>query len=708
MSDSPAPGFPRVFYLGSDLALAGRMARAGLQEGFGLRVFRSLAGLLLAVGETPVSVLLVVCSDLPPGQSPAALAARIARATGVRPILVLLAAEPVDGDGADRVFEAPLDPVAIAHAVRAGIERIGPGSRRVLLVGDSPLADLAHAGALRDAGVIVGRCGRLDAIAAVAGRLRPSLVLVDLDMDLESGQSVSARLRCAPGCEDLPVVFLSSDADQGAGVSTRRIGGDDYLVKPVSPEVLRQTVLERLSTPSQPTSELAVPGLGVSSRSAPASSPEGRGFRAGGLILSRLHFLQQLEQAVAAGAPAGPGEAILYLEFDAASGAAAPVADDKRARVLSSLVAGLCDPSDRGAWINQGGLAVWLRRRDLDAVIGFAQRIGRAVDGLARREGTGQLPPSVSIGVGPFQPPADNAQTLISRAQAACGQSRASGGNRVSLHQCVMEQPRRAPDTAAPAADDELDATLAPLLRRALEGEGFRLVYQPILPLRKAAHQRYEVLLRLVTSDGAIIPPLAFLPAARRQGLLPDLDRWVLRGAMEQLRRERDSGHPTRFLIHQTAESLESPDWLGWVRDEILRLDLIRQRPVLEFPAQSILAHEERARLIFPELGKLGIEVCLAGVREDPEVLGLVARRPIACVKLGHDLVAKGSARRLKEIVEAHHQRGARVIAAGIETPETVARVWSSGVDYIQGNYIQFPEESPSFDFDDTPLQGMH
>jgi EAL domain-containing protein (putative c-di-GMP-specific phosphodiesterase class I) len=111
--------------------------------------------------------------------------------------------------------------------------------------------------------------------------------------------------------------------------------------------------------------------------------------------------------------------------------------------------------------------------------------------------------------------------------------------------------------------------------------------------------------------------------------------------------------------------------------------------------------------LVFPELGKLGIEVCLARVRDDPEILGLVARRPIACVKLGHDLTAAGSAGGLREIVASYHQRGARVIAAGIENPEAVGRVWSSGVDYIQGNYIQFPEESPSFDFQDTLLESM-
>ena len=118
----------------------------------------------------------------------------------------------------------------------------------------------------------------------------------------------------------------------------------------------------------------------------------------------------------------------------------------------------------------------------------------------------------------------------------------------------------------------------------------------------------------------------------------------------------------------------------------------------------DIVASEEDARLMFPELCRLGIEICLAGVTDSDSILGLIARRPIGSVKLARDLVANASVSRLKALVEGLHQRGARVIAAGIEDPQTIGRVWSSGVDYIQGNFIQFPEDSLSFRFDETAL----
>jgi EAL domain-containing protein (putative c-di-GMP-specific phosphodiesterase class I) len=192
---------------------------------------------------------------------------------------------------------------------------------------------------------------------------------------------------------------------------------------------------------------------------------------------------------------------------------------------------------------------------------------------------------------------------------------------------------------------------------------------------------------------------------AQRLGLLPALDRWVLSGALRVLRQERDAGRPTRFLIHQTPESLATPNWLNWVRDEILRLDLVRQRPVLEFSAQGILAHEAQARQLFPELTRLGIEICLTGITDSKDLLRLIRRRGIVCVKLARELASKGTLRDLKTVVEGLHALGARVIASGIEEPEMIGRVWSSGVDYIQGNLIQFPEETLGFNFGETSLK---
>lgn len=250
---------------------------------------------------------------------------------------------------------------------------------------------------------------------------------------------------------------------------------------------------------------------------------------------------------------------------------------------------------------------------------------------------------------------------------------------------------------AAPAGD----AAVLGWVQSALVGPGFHLVYQPIVSLHRH-HERYEALLRLTNPSGEVLLPPTFLPIAARHGLLPPLDRWVLGAGLATLRREREAGRPTRLVVFQSGASLSEPNWLDWLRTEVARLDLIRQRPAVEFSLADILENEDQARLVFPELGRLGIEVCLAGVTDHRDCLGLIARRPIRTAKLARDLIANRDAPRLAALVDALHQRHARVIAAGIETPDAIGFAWRSGVDYVQGHFIQPPHAVLKFRFDEA------
>jgi EAL domain-containing protein (putative c-di-GMP-specific phosphodiesterase class I) len=53
----------------------------------------------------------------------------------------------------------------------------------------------------------------------------------------------------------------------------------------------------------------------------------------------------------------------------------------------------------------------------------------------------------------------------------------------------------------------------------------------------------------------------------------------------------------------------------------------------------------------------------------------------------------------LTGIVRGLRDHGIAVIAAGIEDPETLARVWNCRPDFLQGNYLQMPSAELSFDF---------
>jgi len=62
---------------------------------------------------------------------------------------------------------------------------------------------------------------------------RPELVLLDLGLPRMSGQEVLRRIKSDPSTREIPVVVLTASTHDRDAVSSRQLGADAYIVKPV-------------------------------------------------------------------------------------------------------------------------------------------------------------------------------------------------------------------------------------------------------------------------------------------------------------------------------------------------------------------------------------------------------------------------------------------------------------------------------------------
>ena len=107
--------------------------------------------------------------------------------------------------------------------------------------------------------------------------------------------------------------------------------------------------------------------------------------------------------------------------------------------------------------------------------------------------------------------------------------------------------------------DDELAGWSEPAtrLRQALDKDELALYCQPIAALTGAVRfPMAEVLIRLREEEKAMLPPGEFLPVFEHYGLMPDLDRWVVRKVVQHL--ARGSRIP-RFTINVSSQTLDDP-----------------------------------------------------------------------------------------------------------------------------------------------------
>lgn len=116
----------------------------------------------------------------------------------------------------------------------------------ILIVDDEP-ANLALLRQILgpDYSLVFARNGA-EALTA-AHKHRPSLVLLDIEMPGISGYEVCRALKANPATEGIPVIFVTSLSEVGNETAGFDAGAVDYIVKPVSPPIVRARVRTHLS-----------------------------------------------------------------------------------------------------------------------------------------------------------------------------------------------------------------------------------------------------------------------------------------------------------------------------------------------------------------------------------------------------------------------------------------------------------------------------
>ncbi|HEV7499602.1 MAG TPA: diguanylate cyclase [Vicinamibacteria bacterium] len=228
------------------------LVRALEQDAFAVRAAAPAeAAEELAAGALPDALIVAVGKE---PSSALALITRVrARPGGDRPVVFVVSAQAGVLDrveaihcGADGHFSKPIDVGALARRLHFRLERERAEPPRILSMED----DLQQSAFLRtvfsSAGYefrAVEDPARLEAELAA---FRPDLVLMDVILPGVSGYDLVRSLRQDERYATLPVIVLTTRGEMESRIEAARAGGDEHLVKPVSPALLLSTVASRV------------------------------------------------------------------------------------------------------------------------------------------------------------------------------------------------------------------------------------------------------------------------------------------------------------------------------------------------------------------------------------------------------------------------------------------------------------------------------
>ncbi len=148
----------------------------------------------------------------------------------------------------------PVDSAVMARRIERVLSRFNAPPGRVLVVDDDDLLARFYQTTLETADIEVRVLANPADIMAVLGDFQPDLVLMDLYMPGVSGRELARIIRLYDRWSTLPIVFLSGETDIELRAETvATTFADDFMIKPVPPDILVASVKSRIMRARQLT-----------------------------------------------------------------------------------------------------------------------------------------------------------------------------------------------------------------------------------------------------------------------------------------------------------------------------------------------------------------------------------------------------------------------------------------------------------------------
>ena len=236
------------------------------------------------------------------------------------------------------------------------------------------------------------------------------------------------------------------------------------------------------------------------------------------------------------------------------------------------------------------------------------------------------------------------------------------------------------------------------LLRRALDEDGLRVLYQPIVDLESGVTTGAEALLRLLGPSGEVLGPSAFITIAEDTGLIVPVGAGVLDDACRQVARWRSgaANGPSAVSVNVSARQITTRAFSAVVERALATYDLPPSAITLELTETTLIEAGHTAIDTLAELHELGVGLAIDDFGTGYSSLSYLKRFPVDIVKIDRSFVAGlGTDQHDTEIVRAvlalGQSLGLTTVAEGVETLAQLDLLRELGCDRAQGFLLARP-----------------
>jgi diguanylate cyclase (GGDEF)-like protein/PAS domain S-box-containing protein len=288
----------------------------------------------------------------------------------------------------------------------------------------------------------------------------------------------------------------------------------------------------------------------------------------------------------------------------------------------------------------------------------------------------------------------NNANRIIARAEKTCDQIQIRGGNQSG--------------TYIPKADDmtkkEADGITIDLIKDALSHNRIAGFYQPIVSIKAASGERYIASLELWAEDGEKFYEKNYRRAAERSGTAQTLDRWLILHAIKKIAEINKSSSKVEFFITLGVGSVLDESLAPWISESLDKAGVAGEQLIFMINEGHAVSHLKAAKALFLALKGINCQLGLDDFGTGISPFQLIKHFQADYVRINvaylENLAQNGDNQEsIREFASQATSMNIRSITPGVEDAAILSVLWTLGIDFVQGDFLQRPEQVLNYDF---------
>lgn len=293
-----------------------------------------------------------------------------------------------------------------------------------------------------------------------------------------------------------------------------------------------------------------------------------------------------------------------------------------------------------------------------------------------------ELNVSASIGIAIYPKDAVNHVELIKHADSSMYQAKHNGKGKAQFFTPVIQNRL-----------NEM-SMIEQHLRRAIEKDEFKVLYQPKVDMLTGHIVGAEALIRWENDELGMVSPVKFIPIAEETNMITEVDQWVFERVCQDIKISSEWIQQMPVSVNLSAKRLTDPTLVQSVENIMMSYGVTSDVIGIELTESAMLYDVELARKQMEQLKEIGIQISVDDFGTGYSSLRYLKKFPLHTLKIDKEFVDDvetdpNDRSIVIAIIEMAKSLGLHVIAEGVETAQQRDFLVENGCTVCQG-YLYF------------------